>query len=214
MNEKPIGPARRPQAERRDEAERRLLDAAVEIVARRGASRMTLAEVGEAAGYSRGLPGHHFGNKAGLLRAVAAQIHRRFAAQLRSAPSRKPGLDALRGWVNVYFNRKDWVTTRALLVLMTEGFMDDGEMRQDMASYGRRIREELEREIRIGMESGEIRPDAQPGADAALLIGAMRGVLLQWLLDEEIDLIMVRDRLLTLIDRFLAGPGGEGASST
>src|SRR5699024_4887137 len=65
-------PRRRTQAERRQEAEKRLLDAALEVVARRGSVRMTLAEVGEVAGYSRGLAAHRFGNKAGLLRALVA----------------------------------------------------------------------------------------------------------------------------------------------
>src|SRR5690606_32978246 len=73
---------RRTQAERREEAEQRILEAALEIVARRGSVRMTLAEVGEAAGYSRGLPAQRFGNKAGLLRALAASIGTRFATQI------------------------------------------------------------------------------------------------------------------------------------
>ncbi|CAN0427695.1 unnamed protein product, partial [Phaeothamnion confervicola] len=71
---------RRTQTERREEAERRLLDAALAIVARTGTVRLTLAEVGEAAGYSRGLPAHRFGSKAGLLRALVAHIHARFQA--------------------------------------------------------------------------------------------------------------------------------------
>jgi len=67
----PARSPRRTQAARREEAERRLLEAALGVVARRGSVRMTLAEVGEAAGYSRGLPAHRFGSKAGLLRARA-----------------------------------------------------------------------------------------------------------------------------------------------
>ena len=53
----PVKAERRSQAQRRDEAERRLLSAAVRLVGERGLERITLAEVGEAAGYSRGLPG-------------------------------------------------------------------------------------------------------------------------------------------------------------
>ena len=64
-------PPRRSHAQRREESERRMLDAALAIVARRGTVRMTLAEVGEAAGYSRGLPAHHIGSKAGLVQALA-----------------------------------------------------------------------------------------------------------------------------------------------
>ena len=92
-----VAPVRRTQTERREEAERRLLDAALAIVARTGTVRLTLAEVGEAAGYSRGLPAHRFGSKAGLLRALVAHIHERFQDQLQAAPARQPGLDAIRG---------------------------------------------------------------------------------------------------------------------
>ena len=35
---------------------------------------MTLAEVGELAGYSRGLATHHFGSKAGLLTAILDRV--------------------------------------------------------------------------------------------------------------------------------------------
>ena len=56
------GPSPRTQSDRRDTAEARILDAALRIVAERGTDGMTLAEVGEAAGYSRGLPAHYFGS--------------------------------------------------------------------------------------------------------------------------------------------------------
>jgi AcrR family transcriptional regulator len=84
-------PRRRTQAERREQAERRLLDAALAVVARRGSVRMTLAEVGEAAGYSRGLPAHRFGSKAGLLRALAAHIGELFRSQREAGPQRAKG---------------------------------------------------------------------------------------------------------------------------
>jgi AcrR family transcriptional regulator len=55
---------RRTQEERRVEAERRLLRAAAELVGEIGPARLTLANVGERAGYSRGLATHHFGPRA------------------------------------------------------------------------------------------------------------------------------------------------------
>jgi len=87
----PLQP-RRTQAQRRAQAEQRLLDAALEIVARTGSVRMTLAQVGEAAGYSRGLAAHRFGSKAGLLRALAAHINARFVAQIPAASANLTGL--------------------------------------------------------------------------------------------------------------------------
>jgi AcrR family transcriptional regulator len=197
---------RRTQAERREEAERRLLEAALEIVARRGTVRMTLAEVGEAAGYSRGLAAHRFGSKAGLLRAVAGEIHRRFQAQLEAAPPRAPGLDAIRGNISVYFGRTDraWTTTRALLVMMTEGMMEGAGLKKDMADYNRAALRYFAHHIRAGVAAGEMRADADPRADAVLLLGTLRGVMMQWLLDDGIRLARLRDRLLAIVDGALA----------
>src|SRR3954452_11802274 len=63
-------PARRTQQERREEAERKVLAAATALIAQHGSRALTLAEVGEAAGYSRGIVSHHFGSRENLLRAV------------------------------------------------------------------------------------------------------------------------------------------------
>src|SRR6516162_1489387 len=61
----------RTHAERRREAESRILQAAFEIVARRGVDQLTLAEAGEEAGYSRALAAHYFDGREELLAAVA-----------------------------------------------------------------------------------------------------------------------------------------------
>lgn len=204
---RPAGAARprRTQAERREEAEKRLLEAALQIVARKGSVRMTLAEVGEAAGYSRGLPAHRFGSKSGLVRALAADIGERFKAQREAAPERAPGLDSIRGSIDVYFGRKDgWVTTRALLVMMTEGFMEPSEVRQHIAAYNRSSLTYFVNHIRIGIENGEIPPRIDPETSAVVLLGAMRGVMLQWLSDNEIDLAKVRDCLQAVVDQVLS----------
>ncbi|MFA7665080.1 MAG: TetR family transcriptional regulator C-terminal domain-containing protein [Burkholderiaceae bacterium] len=206
---------RRTQAERREIAEQRLLEAALEIVARRGAVRMTLAEVGTAAGYSRGLPAQRFGSKAGLLRALAASIGTRFAERLAAAPPRQPGLDALYGKIAVYFDRSDgnWMTTRALLAMLTEGFMEDSELRELITRYNRDQLASFEADIRTGIENGEIAAGTDPTAMAVLLLGALRGATLQWLLDPSIDLPGVRDLMPRLVTAVLpvgqTAPGGE-----
>src|SRR3954451_8966911 len=63
-------PARRTQRERREETERKVLAAATALIAQHGSRALTLAAVGEAAGYSRGIVSHHFGSRENLLRAV------------------------------------------------------------------------------------------------------------------------------------------------
>ncbi|WP_295546360.1 TetR/AcrR family transcriptional regulator [uncultured Pseudacidovorax sp.] len=194
------------QAERRALAERRILDAALELVARRGSVRMTLAEVGEAAGYSRGLPAHRFGSKTGLLQRVVLNIGARFEARRLALPQHRPGLDAVRSLVSTYFVRDDtrWIETRALLVMMTEGFMEDSELNPYIGEYIRSSISRLEQHIRDGIALGEIRADIDPTTAATLLLGALRGVLHQRLVLGDLSLDKVRDLALQMVDRTLA----------
>ncbi|MDO9284224.1 MAG: TetR family transcriptional regulator [Aquabacterium sp.] len=197
---------RRTQAARREEAEQRLLEAALEIVAKRGSVRMTLAEVGEAAGYSRGLPAHRFGSKAGLVHALAGYIGERFGQQRKQGPALKPGLESVLGNIHFYFSRKGeaFTATRALLVMMTESCMEPtSELRDEVAAYNRDALAWFEQHIRIGIEQGEIAADTDPAVSAVILLGAMRGVMLQWLVDDRIKLVAVRDRLLQIAEQVL-----------
>ena len=230
----PVAAERRSQTERREEAEHRLLEAALEIVARRGSVRMTLAEVGEAAGYSRGLPAHRFGSKAGLVHALAGYIGERFGQQREQGPKPEPGLDAILGNIRFYFNLarapsraaagrragapaearpvaqpvaqpgNAFTATRALLVMMTESCMEpNADLRAEVAAYNCTALAWFEQHIRIGIERGQIAADNDPAITAVILLGAMRGVLLQWLVDDRIPLTSVRDRLLVIADRVL-----------
>ena len=119
----------RTQQERREEAELRLLEAARQIIARKGWVGMTLAEVGEAAGFSRGLAAHHFGSKSMLLRAVAAYINQTFLREIQSSMPQQEGVHALLGFVDGYLKRSDpqWTNTRALLMMMVEATAEDSE---------------------------------------------------------------------------------------
>lgn len=211
---------RRTQTERREEAERRLLEAALQIVARRGAVRMTLAEVAEAAGYSRGLPTHRFGNKAGLLHALSAYIGERFGEQRARGPALQPGLDALLGNIRFYFDRAGrrgadadgaFTAMRALLVMMTESCTSPETeaartLRAEVAGYNRSALAWFEHHIRVGLAQGEIAAGTDPQTTALVLLGAMRGVMQQALVDERIRLGPARDRLLAIARQVLQAP--------
>ena len=95
---------RRTQAERRAETERRVLDATMAIIASDGVRAVTMAAVGEAAGYSRGIVNHQFGTRQALMAAVAETVQSRFSpdpggrdrARARDGDGRRlPGLTDL-----------------------------------------------------------------------------------------------------------------------
>lgn len=199
------------RSERRALAERRLLDAAREIVAAKGCVGMTLEKVGEVAGYSRGLAAHHFGSKGGLLIALAHHLDDTFKALIHAGPPRRDGLDALEGFITTYLGRKDsqWTNTRALLLLMAESLIDDSGMGDEIAEYNARVVRYVEHHVRAGIAAGEIRRDVQPNVVAALIMGALRGVMLQKLnRDSKLDLKKVSRQMIDLLVRSLAvAPG-------
>ena len=199
-------PAPRTQLERRSEAELRLLATARELIARRGWAGTTLAEVGEAAGYSRGLAGHYFGSKAGLLRAITNQINNGLMEEIRRAPPTPSGLQAILSFISVYLGRKDpvWTNTRALLNLMTEALLEGSENSDQMINFNASMFRYIEKNIRAGIELGEIDKGVSPVVGAEFIIGTLRGMMLQRLVKGgDVGAATMRKHLLVLVERAL-----------
>jgi len=85
---------RRSQAERTEETRRKILDAAVELLASKGYAGFRTADVSEAAGVSRGAQTHHFPSKDDLVVAVVAHVFERATEQGRQRAHRVHSVDA------------------------------------------------------------------------------------------------------------------------
>lgn len=193
---------RRSQSERRDEAEQRLLAAAVRLVAEQGLERVTLADVGEAAGYSRGLPAHYFGSKAGLTVALARHLIDGFGRALDRTERHTRGLARLLGATAFYLDSaiKEPTGARALSVILGEGLANPL-----ISALNARCVKGFECNLRAAAGGGEIRPDVDPRAQAVLILAALRGAVSQWLLaPDAIDLAAVRDEFVASLKRSLA----------
>jgi len=197
---------RRTQAKRRDEAERRLLAAAVRLIGERGLERITLAEVGEAAGYSRGLPGHYFGGKSGLIVSLAAHIIEGFGRALDRSERHGLGLARLLGTAAFYFDsaRRDPAGTKALFVLLGEG-LNNALVMERMAELNARSARAFEVNLRAAVAAGEVRADIDVPSQAILILAGLRGAVGQWLMaPETIDIRKVRDAFVDNLRRSLA----------
>ena len=191
---------RRTQAERRAETERRVVDAAMRLVAARGVRAVTLAAVGDAAGYSRGIVTHHFGSRQGLLDVLTKQLQDRFAAP----PSELGGLDRLLQLVDAYLMhlRADELAARVFLVLWAETLTAEPDLRPVFAERDARFRATLAECLHEGIASGATRRDVDPDALALALVGQLRGMGLQ-LLDADVDHELLRGQVHDLLDRGL-----------
>ena len=201
---------RKTQEERRSEAEAKLLDAAREIVARKGWVGMTLGDVGIAAGYSRGIATHYFGSKTELLRSLSVKIGQNFMEGFMATP-RQPGFNTIVDFITFYLCRDretGWSNTRALLILMAEGTTDDSGVGANLVRYNLTIIAFLAEHFAHAMAVNEILTDVAPNEAAIALLGTVRGILLQKLLkDSAIDLDQVnRAVLITTIRAFAKRP--------
>ncbi|MBT2568511.1 TetR/AcrR family transcriptional regulator [Arthrobacter sp. ISL-85] len=202
-------PRRRTQQERREEAEARLLDAALTLLSRKGWVGMTLAEVGHAAGYSRGQAAQHFGSKGALLRALTLHITSSFAEEMKAVPPPAPGLQAVLSYVRVYLGRSDpkWTNTRALLLLLAESLLENSETAGVVAEYHLEMITWLEDNLREGIARGEVRHDIDPALGAEFVVGAMRGLALQRLLQGPVaDIRGIRDPVVQLVEHMFTVP--------
>jgi AcrR family transcriptional regulator len=172
----PDRPVRRTQEQRRAETERRVLDAAMTLIAAHGSRSITLAQVGEAAGYSRGIVYHHFGSREKLLAAVMADAQR-FAVPAYEGD----GLDYLSKLVAAYLdnvvNRSP--AARAFLQLWAEATAADEVLTPLFARQDADFRVFLADRIRAGIADGTVRADADPAAAAVYLVALLRGIGLQ-----------------------------------
>lgn len=198
--------ARPTQAERREAAERAILDAAKTIVAERGLEALTLNEAGEMAGYSRALPAHYFGTKAALVSALADHILATYAVRVREALDPADGLDSLCERVAFYVDDgvRDPVSLRAFMGILSAGTTNT-ELATLVARLTRESVDGLADLIKRARDKGEVRADARPRAEASVILASMRGVMFQWLINpDHVTLARVRDSLVTNIRRSLA----------
>ena len=186
MSEELVARPRRTQAERTATASQRMLRAARQLIARQGYTKTTLSQVGKAAGYTGGLVSHHFGSKEGLLRELVTRISERFYHdQIRPATDHLTGLEALTAMADTYLTelvvREEHM--RTLYVLMGEALGPVSEINDVFAELNSDFRLSARMVIEAGVASGEIRAGLDPGAEAGLFVGMLRGVALQWMAD-------------------------------
>jgi AcrR family transcriptional regulator len=190
---------RRTQEERRSEAERKLVAAAAELVAEIGPSRVTLANVGERAGYSRGLATHHFGSKGALMQRLVEAVTQQF----RDALVNRPGepLDELLRLIRIYFDVMSDLqpVNRARLVLWADAVTTPSDdIRPAMVFADREFREEIEKRLRLAVTAQQI-DTVNPHGLATVVIAMLRGVALQSLIDDHVDLAAARAEIEALV---------------
>jgi len=185
---------RRTQEQRRTEAEDALIQAAAELIAQGGSAAVTLAKVGERAGYSRGLANHHFGNKARLMERVVETVTESFRRSISSLPPESSLRCRLASLIDSYFVAVQSLQpiNRARLILIAEAMADEFEFREAILEGDRIFRSALTEAFGCGMTSGELPQDTDPEGLAIATVALLRGVALQFFADTGMDIDKAR----------------------
>jgi len=195
-------PERRTQEERRGEAERRLIEAAAAMVSEAGPSKVTLANVGERAGYSRGLVSHHFGSKGALMQRLVESVTYQFREALFDQQQSSDAVGELGILIDIYFSVVSDLQpiNRARLVLWADAVANPSDdIRPAMVNADKEFREEIEKRLRQAISTSRVPETVNAHGLATVMIAMLRGVALQSLIDDDIDLAAARFEIEQLL---------------
>jgi AcrR family transcriptional regulator len=200
--------ARRTQLRRRTEAEQGLLKAAVRLFARKGIDQTSVAEIGQEAGYSRGMVNHYFGSKAAFVERLAEDRERRFV-DIMASLDRANEVDALVAIADAYLRAVATATDdiRAFFVMWGAVLPDDAALRPMFGAEDRRVRNGVEQLVSAGRERGTVSYEVTATGFAVAFLGLLRGAAAQFLIDRDnVDLVAARAACETMVRATLTPP--------
>jgi len=182
-------------------SERRLLDAAADLVASSGIAATTFEKIGERAGCSRGLVSQRFGSKDGLIAALVTDLREQFEQEIseRQLDELSPH-EALIGFVDLYFSAL-WQhpTQSAYHVLLAESISAQPQLRPLFAEVHDTVRDQLRDFVERAQKEGSI-PSSVDADATALSIGALLlGMTIQSIVNPTTDIDRVRCNAVTTL---------------
>lgn len=172
------------QAERTALSDTRMTETAIELIVRHGVAGTTLKEVGEAAGYSRGLAGYRFGSKEGLISHVVRAIGDEWLQALKQVTEGKTGLDAILAATNAHcrFCREAPNHVLAFYILWFESVSPGATSKDIMTGIHQRRQKDVAAWINAGKAEGAIDPAIDADLVAEQFCSALIGIIYHWLI--------------------------------
>ena len=186
-NNRAKGRKRMSQAERTAASDRRMRDAAIELICSKGAHNTTLKEIGELAGFSRGLASNRFGSKEQLFARLVSEFNYQWRTELGLSVGGRTGIPALLAALDAVerFLIDQPAYIKAMYVLWYESIASHSEIRKKLAVYHRRYREDITRWLQQGMAQKLVRSDIVPERFAVQFVSFIFGTIYQWLVSPD-----------------------------
>ena len=187
-----------------------MLRAAMNIIAQKGAAGASLAEIGVAAGFSRGLPAERFGTKLALLNALVDFMEHWFAERVRAALGGRAGLAAVRARIDAHIDSAcaSPIATAALYSLFVESLCAIPELQPRTRALSASFHDGFRGHLGEAKRRGELRAGVDCTKTANILVGMLRGLIIQSLLEgDAAQLAANRAQIHAFIDTGLCKQG-------
>lgn len=185
--EKPTSLRRMTQAERTALSDSRMYAAAIKLICETGTHNTTLKDIGERAGYSRGLASNRFGSKDMLFAKLIHNFNTRWADQLEKHLAGHSGLSsifaALKSVEDFLIEESDYM--RAMYILWYESIGSHSEVRARLTEHHHAYRRDVAEWVQRGQEEGSIVDHIDPRQYAIQYCSFVFGTIYQWLVAPE-----------------------------
>jgi AcrR family transcriptional regulator len=195
------------QEERTALSDKRMFEAAMELICEQGANRTTLKEVCEKAGYSRGLANYRFGSKDAFFDKLIGHFNRAWKSELQKNVGDKTGLPAIQSAAltleTFLLERTQFMRSR--YIIMYESIATENIIQSKLRANHKAYNDDIARWVAEGIEEGDISPETDAEAFAAFYSAFIFGTVFQWLASpEQIDIKRVCTFFRLQVDRTLA----------
>ncbi|MET3960824.1 AcrR family transcriptional regulator [Marmoricola sp. OAE513] len=162
----------------------------MELIVEQGLANTSLADIGRRAGASHALVNHRFGSKDELVDRIIEVATAHYAEVAAERIGRLTGLDAVLVVGDLYLDLVVGADPlgRVHVVLWSEAIANTATRRTAQTEWDRQFRDFLSQLIEDGIAAGTIRPDLVVAETALTIVGVLRGIAMQLMLDEGVSL--------------------------
>lgn len=176
-------------SERTELSDSRMFEATVESIVSVGTERTKLKDVGESAGYSRGLAGFRFKSKDGLFCYVIKRIAEYWLNEMTRATQGKSGYQAICAATDAHYHfcKVSPSEVRAFYILWFESVGLQSAVQEVIVDIHKKRLNDIICWIEEGINAGELSRAIDAAAVAKQYLMTISGIIYQWLIDPEQD---------------------------
>ncbi len=175
------------QVERKEISDAKMLEAAVDLIVERGAGLVTLKDVGEKAGYSRGLAGYRFGNREGLFDFVLRSVGDEWLGELTQVTANSFGYKAIAAALDAHikFCEDAPKHVEAFYRLWFDSMAPDSQLKGVILGIHQRRRGDVISWIEQAIAAGEVPSTVDAGMLADHFTASVSGIVYHWMTDPD-----------------------------